>query len=43
LLYVFVRGVGTNADPSHGIYFHRPDWTEIRLYEAELMKLGDQA
>jgi exodeoxyribonuclease V beta subunit len=43
LLYVFLRGVGTNVDPSHGIYFHRPDWNEIRLYETELMKLGDQA
>jgi exodeoxyribonuclease V beta subunit len=43
LLYVFLRGVGTNVDPSYGIYFHRPDWDEIRLYEAALMELGDQA
>ncbi|HEY1851317.1 MAG TPA: UvrD-helicase domain-containing protein [Candidatus Binataceae bacterium] len=42
LLYVFLRGVGSGVDPSHGIYFHRPDWNEIRLYEAALMKLGDQ-
>ena len=42
LLYVFLRGVGSDVDPSHGIYFHRPDWNEIRLYEAALMKLGDQ-
>ena len=43
LLYVFLRGVGTDRDPSRGIYFQRPDWNEIRRHEAALMKLGDQA
>jgi exodeoxyribonuclease V beta subunit len=37
LLYVFLRGVGADPDPSHGVYFQRPDWIEIRRYEAALM------
>jgi exodeoxyribonuclease V beta subunit len=40
LLYVFLRGVGAEADPAHGIYFQRPDWSEIRRHEDDLMKLG---
>jgi exodeoxyribonuclease V beta subunit len=41
LLYVFLRGVGGGeADAAHGIYFQRPDWSEIRRHEGELMKLG---
>jgi exodeoxyribonuclease V beta subunit len=39
LLYVFLRGVGADADPSRGIYFQRPDWRDIRRYEAALMEL----
>ncbi len=43
LLYVFLRGVGANADSSRGIYFQRPDWNEIRRHEVSLMTLGDEA
>ncbi len=43
LLYIFLRGVGADADRSHGIYFHRPDWSEIRRHESELMRLGERA
>ena len=41
LLYVFLRGVGADADPSRGIYFQRPEWRDIRRYEAGLMELGE--
>jgi exodeoxyribonuclease V beta subunit len=40
LFYIFLRGVGAGTDRSHGIYFHRPDWSEIRRHESELMRLG---
>ncbi len=43
LLYVFLRGVGADADPSRGIYFQRPDWRDIRRYEAALMEFGESA
>ncbi len=43
LLYVFLRGVGADADRTHGIHFQRPDWNEIRRHENELMKLGGRA
>ncbi len=43
LLYVFLRGVGAQADRAHGIYFQRPDWSKIRRHESELMKLGERA
>jgi exodeoxyribonuclease V beta subunit len=43
LLYIFLRGVGTGADLSHGIYFQRPGWNEIRRHEETLMKLGVSA
>jgi len=38
-LYVFLRGIGAKPDHAHGIYFQRPDWNAIRLYETELMKV----
>lgn len=41
LLYVFLRGVGGAADPSGGIYFQRPGWSDIRDYEAALMESGE--
>jgi exodeoxyribonuclease V beta subunit len=40
LLYVFLRGVGADADRTHGIHFQRPDWNEMRRHENELMKLA---
>jgi len=43
LLFIFLRGVGLEADRAHGIYFHRPDWSEIRRHESELMGLGERA
>jgi exodeoxyribonuclease V beta subunit len=43
LLYVFLRGAGAAADRERGIYFQRPDWSEIRRHEDELMKLGERA
>jgi exodeoxyribonuclease V beta subunit len=43
LLYIFLRGAGAEADHAHGIYFERPDWSEIRRHENELMKLGGRA
>jgi exodeoxyribonuclease V beta subunit len=43
LLYVFLRGVGAETDRRHGIYFQRPDWSEIRRHESDLMKLGERA
>jgi exodeoxyribonuclease V beta subunit len=43
LLYVFLRGVGADADPSRGIYFQRSDWRDIRRYEAALMEFGESA
>ncbi len=42
LVYLFLRGVAADADPSSGIYFHRPDWNEIRGHESALLKLVDQ-
>jgi exodeoxyribonuclease V beta subunit len=42
LLYIFLRGVGANTDPSRGIYFHRPGWNEICRHETTLMQLADQ-
>lgn len=43
LLYVFLRGVGADADPSYGIYFQRPDWRDICRYESALMERGESA
>lgn len=40
LLYVFLRGVGASDDPADGIYFHCPDWSEIRRNQDELMRIG---
>ncbi len=43
LLYVFLRGVGADTDPSQGIYFQRPDWRDICRYEAALMERSESA
>ena len=42
-LFVFLRGVGAGPDHKHGIYFQRPDWSEIRRQESVLMNLGAPA
>ncbi|QDU60576.1 RecBCD enzyme subunit RecB [Planctomycetes bacterium Pan216] len=42
LLYVFLRGVKPKGRGSEGVYFRRPDWEEIRSYEAALKRLGAQ-
>lgn len=42
-LFVFLRGVGADPNPAHGIYFQRPDWSEIRRQETALMNLGGPA
>ncbi|MDO8431518.1 MAG: UvrD-helicase domain-containing protein [Candidatus Binatus sp.] len=39
LLYVFLRGVGLNGDANSGIYFARPEWTEIVNYESSLIAI----
>lgn len=36
LLYLFIRGMKRRATSQEGIYFRRPDWTEICRYEQEL-------
>lgn len=35
LLYIFLRGM--DGSGRSGVYFHRPGWSEICAYEAELM------
>ncbi len=42
-LFVFLRGVGAEPDGEHGIYFQRPDWSEIRLQETALTNLSGLA
>lgn len=41
LLYIFLRGVG--KDGRRGVHFHRPSWTEICTYEADLLLMEDGA
>jgi exodeoxyribonuclease V beta subunit len=43
LLYVFLRGVGVDAERSRGIYFQRPNWRDICRYEAALMERTESA
>lgn len=40
LLYLFLRGLGARGDPSHGVYFHRPQWEEVCRYETDLIDLA---
>jgi len=42
LLYVFLRGVGSNPDEGTGIYFARPAWREIVSYESSLIATPKQ-
>jgi exodeoxyribonuclease V beta subunit len=37
LLYLFIRGMKRDGMGDAGVYFQRPDWTEICLYERELI------
>ena len=37
LLYLFIRGMKHNGQGEAGVYFQRPDWTEITRYERELI------
>lgn len=39
LLYLFIRGISPLGDGKSGVYFHRPAWSEVVRYEAELMKV----
>jgi exodeoxyribonuclease V beta subunit len=39
LLYVFLRGVGADADGRQGIYFRRPSWIEVCNLETDLIDL----
>jgi exodeoxyribonuclease V beta subunit len=37
LLYLFIRGIKRDGIGEDGVYFRRPDWTEICLYEHSLI------
>jgi exodeoxyribonuclease V beta subunit len=37
LVYVFLRGVQPHGEGRSGVYFHRPSWDEIVIYEQNLM------
>jgi len=37
LLYLFIRGMKRDGVGDEGVYFQRPDWTEICLYERSLI------
>jgi exodeoxyribonuclease V beta subunit len=39
LLYLFIRGITPGGDGESGVYFHRPAWSDVVRYEAELMKV----
>jgi exodeoxyribonuclease V beta subunit len=39
LLYIFLRGIGNESITARGIYFHRPQWTEVCQNERQLMQL----
>ncbi|MGH7932367.1 MAG: UvrD-helicase domain-containing protein [Candidatus Binataceae bacterium] len=39
LLYVFLRGLRGDGAAPQGLYFHRPQWAEMRQSESALMKL----
>ncbi len=38
LLYLFIRGMKRDGAGDDGVYFRRPDWNEISLYERELIR-----
>ncbi len=38
LLYLFIRGMKRDGAGTEGVYFHRPDWTEIGFCESELIR-----
>jgi exodeoxyribonuclease V beta subunit len=38
LLYLFIRGINPAGSATDGIYFRRPDWNEICLYERALIE-----
>jgi exodeoxyribonuclease V beta subunit len=37
LLYLFIRGIKPDGAGEDGVYFHRPSWDEICLYERDLI------
>jgi exodeoxyribonuclease V beta subunit len=39
LLYIFLRGIESESVATRGIYFHRPQWTEVCRNERELIQL----
>jgi exodeoxyribonuclease V beta subunit len=43
LLYLFIRGITPGGDGKSGVYFHRPAWSDVVRYEAELMKVPTAA
>lgn len=43
LLYLFIRGITPGGDGDSGVYFHRPAWSDVVRYEAELMKVPTAA
>jgi exodeoxyribonuclease V beta subunit len=43
LLYLFIRGITAGGDGESGVYFHRPEWSDVVRYEAELMKVPTAA
>ncbi len=40
LLYVFLRGIRPDGNGERGLYFHRPDWSEIESDESSLMTMA---
>ena len=38
LLYLFIRGMRPEGSGTDGVYFRRPDWNEICLYERALIE-----
>jgi exodeoxyribonuclease V beta subunit len=43
LLYLFLRGITPDGKGESGVYFHRPAWSDVVKYEAELMKVSTAA
>jgi exodeoxyribonuclease V beta subunit len=43
LLYLFLRGITPGGAGESGVYFHRPAWSDVVRYEAELMKVSTAA
>ena len=43
LVYVFLRGLRGSSDDGQGIYFRRPSWSQVLVYEVEIKRSPDRS